>query len=200
MIDTHCHIHDRKFDADRDAVVERAREAGVSAMLTIGEDLADSARAIGCAARYGIAAAAGIHPHEARNAPAELAAPLRALLEDPRVVAVSSFVAHTFRPDIAVFPASAAAKAGLEALVRALAIELAPSGVTVNAVVPGFIRKDAGAHRAIDPGVLAQQTARIPLGRIGSPADVAAAVAFLVSPAANYMTGQILHVDGGLVI
>lgn len=119
---------------------------------------------------------------------------------NPRVVAVSSFVAHTFRPDIAVFPASAAAKAGLEALVRALAIELAPSGVTVNAVVPGFIRKDAGAHRAIDQGLLAEQTARIPLGRIGSPADVAAAVAFLVSPAANYITGQILHVDGGLVI
>lgn len=118
----------------------------------------------------------------------------------PRVVAVSSFVAHTFRPDIAVFPASAAAKAALEALVRALAIELAPSGVTVNAVVPGFIRKDAGAHRAIDPGVLAEQTARIPLGRLGAPADIAAAVAFLASPAADYITGQSLHVDGGLVI
>ncbi len=87
MIDTHCHIHDRKYDADREAVVERARAAGVSAMLTVGEDLADSARAISTAQRYGIAAAAGIHPHEARNAPAELA-PLRALLEDPRVIAV----------------------------------------------------------------------------------------------------------------
>ncbi len=88
MIDTHCHIHDRKYDADREAVVERARAAGVSAMLTVGEDLADSARAISTAQRYGIAAAAGIHPHEARNAPAELAAPLRALLEDPCVIAV----------------------------------------------------------------------------------------------------------------
>jgi TatD DNase family protein len=88
MIDTHCHIHDRKFDADRDAVVERARAAGVTAMLTIGEDLADSARAIEAAERYGIAAAAGIHPHEARNAQEELAGPLRALLEDPRVLAV----------------------------------------------------------------------------------------------------------------
>jgi len=119
---------------------------------------------------------------------------------DARVVAVSSFVAHVFRPDVAVFPASAAAKAGLEALVRSLAIELAPSSVTVNAVVPGFIRKDAGAHRAIDPAVLAGQVARIPLGRVGLSEEVAAAVAFLASPAAGYITGQALHVDGGLVV
>jgi 3-oxoacyl-[acyl-carrier protein] reductase len=120
--------------------------------------------------------------------------------EHPRIVAVSSFVAHSFRTDVATFPASAAAKAGLEALVRVLAVELGAAGVTVNAVVPGFIRKDAGAHRAIDPAALALQTARIPLGRIGLPADVAAAVAFLASPAAGYITGQTLHVDGGLVI
>jgi 3-oxoacyl-[acyl-carrier protein] reductase len=118
----------------------------------------------------------------------------------PRVIAVSSFVAHTFRTDVAMFPASAAAKAGLEALVRALAVELGSAGVTVNAVVPGFIRKDEGAHRAIDPAALAAQTARIPLGRIGLPEDVAAAVAFLASPEAGYITGQSLHVDGGLVI
>ena len=119
---------------------------------------------------------------------------------DARVVAVSSFVAHTFRPDVTAFPASAAAKAGLEALVRSLAIELAPSGVTVNAVVPGFIRKDSGAHRAIDPAVLAKQTEQIPLRRIGLPHEVAAAVAFLASPAASYITGQALHVNGGLVV
>jgi 3-oxoacyl-[acyl-carrier protein] reductase len=119
---------------------------------------------------------------------------------DPRVIAVSSFVAHAFRTEFATFPASAAAKAGLEALVRALAVELGSAGVTVNAVAPGFIRKDDGAHRAIGPGVLASQTERIPLGRIGLPDDVAAAVAFLASPDAGYITGQCLHVDGGLVI
>jgi len=119
---------------------------------------------------------------------------------DARIIAVSSFVAHSFRTDLPVFPASAAAKAAQEALVRALAIELGPAGVTVNAVVPGFIRKDSGAHRAIEPAALQRQTEKIPLGRIGLPQDVAAAVAFLASPAAGYITGQALHVDRGLVV
>jgi NAD(P)-dependent dehydrogenase (short-subunit alcohol dehydrogenase family) len=117
-----------------------------------------------------------------------------------RVVAVSSFVAHAFRTDVATFPASAAAKAGVEALVRSLAIELAPAGVTVNAVVPGFIRKDPGAHAALDPATAQRQIEKIPVGRLGLPDEVAAAVAFLASADAGYITGQALHVDGGLVI
>jgi NAD(P)-dependent dehydrogenase (short-subunit alcohol dehydrogenase family) len=130
---------------------------------------------------------------------ARAAIPHLAAARHPRIIGVSSFVAHSFRTDIPTFPASAAAKAGLEALVRALAVELGPAGVTVNAVVPGFIAKDPGAHRAVSPAALAEQAARIPLRRIGQPAEVAAVIGFLASPAAGYLTGQAIHVNGGLV-
>lgn len=117
-----------------------------------------------------------------------------------RIIAIGSFVAHAFRTDLTTFPASAAAKAAMEALVRALAVELGPTGITVNAVIPGFIRKQEGAQAALDPAEFARQTGRIPLSRLGTPEDVAAAVAFLASAQAGYITGQAVHVDGGLVI
>ena len=118
---------------------------------------------------------------------------------DPRIIAVSSFVAHAYRPGFPLFPASAAAKAALEALVRALAIEFAPA-MTVNAVAPGFVRKDAGAHAAMSTAGVEERLRQIPMARIAEPADIAAAIAFLASTDASYITGQVLHVDGGLVI
>jgi len=116
---------------------------------------------------------------------------------DPRLVAVSSFVAHVFRLEHPVFPASAAAKAALEALVRALAVEWAPA-ITVNAVAPGFTQKDPGAHAALDPKAFEERIARIPMRRLGATEEVAAAIAFLASDDASYVTGQTLNVSGGL--
>lgn len=88
MIDTHCHVHDPAFDADRDEVIARAREAGVTAMVTIGEDLPDSRRAIATAQQYDIASAPGVHPHRAAEAPDDLEAQLSRLLDERSVVAL----------------------------------------------------------------------------------------------------------------
>lgn len=119
--------------------------------------------------------------------------------QDPRLIAISSFVAHSFRNDVTVFPATSAAKAAVEALARGLAIEYAPKGVTVNAVAPGFTQKDPGAHAAYSPAQWEMVKRSVPLGRLGTPDDVAAAVNFLASAEAGYVTGQVWHVNGGLV-
>lgn len=101
---------------------------------------------------------------------------------------------------VTLFPASAVAKAGVEVLVRVLAMELAPSGGTMNAVVPGLIQKDAGAHAAMTPAQFAEQISRVKLRRLWEPDDVAAVVRFLASAEAGYVTGQCVHVSGGLVV
>jgi 3-oxoacyl-[acyl-carrier protein] reductase len=126
------------------------------------------------------------------------AAPLLRKSPSGRVVAVSSFVAHRFRPDGDLFPASAQAKAGLEALARGFAAEMAPYRVPVNVVSPGYVQKDPGTHSALTLERLAALAARIPFGRMAAPDEIAAAIAFVLQPEAAYITGQVIHVDGGL--
>ncbi len=217
--------HTRKNAADLDAVVAEARAKGADVEPMLG-DLSDPATApalVNAAiAHFGrldvVVANAGFADRTqaadltdeilARSTDAmqsgflrlaRAAAPYLRQGDHPRIVAVSSFVAHAYRPGFPLFPASAAAKAGLEALVKALAIEFAPA-MTVNAVAPGFVRKDAGAHVALTLQGMEDRAKWIPMGRIAEPSDIAAAIAFLASADAGYITGQVLHVDGGLVI
>lgn len=90
----------------------------------------------------------------------------------------------------------AAAKAGILGFTKSLALEVATRGITVNAVAPGFI--DTDMTRALNAEQRQALLGRIPLGRLGAAADIAAAVLFLCSPGAAYITGETLHVNGGM--
>lgn len=110
-----------------------------------------------------------------------------------RIVNLTSVVALTGNPGQANY---AAAKAGLLGFTKSLAREVASRGITVNAVAPGFI--DTDMTRSLGEHQRASLLAQIPAARLGSPADVAAAVVFLASPQAGYVTGETLHVNGGM--
>jgi 3-oxoacyl-[acyl-carrier protein] reductase len=112
-----------------------------------------------------------------------------------RIINVTSIVALTGNPGQANY---AAAKAGMIGMTKSLAAEVASRGITVNCVAPGFIQtpmtaalSDDQRHRLLE---------RVPVGRLGDPADVAAAVGYLASEEAAYVTGQTLHVNGGMAM
>ncbi|MEI6372585.1 MAG: 3-oxoacyl-ACP reductase FabG [Actinomycetes bacterium] len=112
-----------------------------------------------------------------------------------RIVLISSITGP--RTAIESLTHYAASKSGLEGFGRAAAVELARDGITVNCVAPGTIMTEGLAALYSEPGSLAEVEGRIPAGRIGSPADIAGAVAFLASDDAAYITGQSITVDGG---
>jgi len=110
-----------------------------------------------------------------------------------RIVSITSVVGLTGNPGQANY---AAAKAGILGFTKSLAREVGSRGITVNAIAPGFI--DTDMTRALAEAQRAALNAQIPLGRLGQPADIAAAVAFLCSPDGAYITGETLHVNGGM--
>ncbi len=110
-----------------------------------------------------------------------------------RIVNITSIAAEIARGDV-LYTAS---KGGLAALTRAFAAELGGTGITVNAVAPGYFATEANEEMSTDPGVAQHLERRTSLGRWGDPGEIGGAVAFLASPEASYITGHTLAVDGG---
>jgi len=111
-----------------------------------------------------------------------------------KIVNVASLMSEGARRTIAPYVAS---KGGVKQLTKALAVDWAPYGINVNAIGPGFIETSMNAPLLADPDFNAWVRKRTPLGRWGAPSDVASAALFLASPASDFVTGQVLYVDGG---
>ena len=218
-------IHARHNSEGAEATAERARKAGAEAVVKMG-DLAEPATGAAlieaAVAAFGgldvLVANAGMFVAKVlgEGTRAELDYALAANLggffemvsaalahleraENARVVAISTHNAHIYRPDYTNFSLSASAKAGLEAMTRGLAVQLARKGVTVNCVVPGLIRRDWQERDGLSAERMQSWAEKIPMGRLGEPDEVAAVVAFLVSGDASYLTGQLVHVNGGFI-
>jgi NAD(P)-dependent dehydrogenase (short-subunit alcohol dehydrogenase family) len=110
------------------------------------------------------------------------------------IVNVSSQMGHVGGPNRTVYCAS---KHGVEGLTKAMALDLAPRGIRVNAIAPTYIETPMTSAFFADPQFRAETVARIPLGRVGRVDDVVGAVVYLASPAASLVTGASLLVDGG---
>lgn len=219
-------LHTRRNESGLSAVARDCRAAGAEVETVLG-DLSDTAFSAGLPGQA--KAAFGRLDQIVNNAGAALRKPFGEFSQDElaqalavmpvafsamvtsalpdleasdwgRVVIVSSFVAHVHGKAGTLFPTTTAAKAALEGLMRALAWQLGPTGTTVNAVVPGFTRKEGGGHLAVTSDMLTRAMAETPTGRLCEPQDIAAAVRFLLSREARQITGQALHVDGGLTL
>jgi gluconate 5-dehydrogenase len=114
-----------------------------------------------------------------------------------RLIAVTSISGTLARTGDSVYPA---AKAGLTGMVRSLAAEFGPHGITSNAIAPGFFATETNVHIATDPVLSAPFEQRTPMGRWGRPEEISGAAVFLASDAASYVNGHVLTVDGGTSI